>query len=185
MSYLDLPNKEDLTGKAREVFEDTEKRWGYMPNISRAYCLAPEAMEAEDFWSKGVMYRGFLPRTLKEAIATTVSATNSCNYCASSHAHAYTIAGGTDEDGAACKTLDFSPFSEKEQVALRFARKATVDAKSITQEDINKLKEHYTQGEIVEIAVVIQQFMGYNWFVTILGLELEEGNKMKDIPLKL
>lgn len=183
MSYLKLPTKEDLAGKARELYEDTENRWGYVPNISRAYALAPKVMVAEDVWSKGVMYEGFLPRKLKEAIATTVSATNNCNYCASSHAHAFTIAGGSDEDGKACKLLDFSPFDEKEQAALKFTKKAVIDAKSIKKEDIENLKKYYSPGEIVEIAVVIQQFMGYNWFVTILGLELEEANKMKNIPL--
>ena len=95
MSYINLPNREDLEGRTLEIFDETVDRWGYIPNISRAYLLAPEIMEAEDTWTRGVMYNGFLPRKLKEAIATTVSSTNDCNYCASSHAHAYTIAGGS------------------------------------------------------------------------------------------
>ena len=181
MSYIKLPEKEDLTGRPLEVYEDTLKRWGYMPNISRAYVLAPEIMEAEDVWSKGVMYKGFLPRRLKEAIATVVSSTNKCNYCASSHALAYTIAGGDSEDAKACKLLHFDNFDDRERAALEFTYKATSDAKSITQKDIDILREHYSDPEIVEISVVIQQFMGYNWFVTILGLELEEANTMGDV----
>jgi uncharacterized peroxidase-related enzyme len=181
MSYIQLPGPDDVKGEVKEVFDDTVNRWGYMPNISRAYCLAPEVMKAEDVWSKGVMYKGFLPRSLKEAIATAVSATNTCNYCASSHAHAYTIAGGDAEHGKACKLLDFSGFEEKERVVLEFTQKATRDAKSIKKEDIEKLQQFYSDGEIVEISAVIQQFMGYNWFVTILGLEIEDSNPMRSV----
>ena len=183
MSYIKLPDKNNLNGEARKIWEDAEKRWGYIPNIQRTYALAPEVMKAEDRWSKGVMYKGYLPRKLKEAIATVVSAVNNCNYCASSHAVAITIAGGVETEAIACKMLDFSKWNEKDRAALEFAKKATINAGSITRTDIERLQKIYTDGEIVEIATVIQQFMGYNWFVTIFGLELEETNFMKDIPL--
>ena len=178
MSYFNLPTKDNLTGSAKELLEDAEHRWGYSSNIVRAYALAPKVMEAEDVWSKGVMYTGFLPRELKEAIATTVSITNDCYYCANSHAYALTLAGGETKEAIACKQLDFNSFGESEQAALKFTQKAVKDPKSISQEDINQLKEYYSEGEIVEIVTVIQQFMGYNWFVTILGLKLEPQNPM-------
>ena len=178
MSYLNLPAKNDLQGVARELLEDAENRWGYSSNIVRAYALAPKVMVAEDVWSKGVMYDGFLPRELKEAIATVVSTTNDCYYCANSHAHALVLAGGNTKDAIACKQVDLSEFEEKERAALEFTRKAVKDPKAIQQDDIDKLKEYYSEGEIVEISTVIQQFMGYNWFVTILGLKLEVENPM-------
>ena len=176
MSYITLPDSNTISDEVRHMWEDCERRWKYVPNIVRSYAMAPEVMKAEDVWSKGVMHNGFLPRKLKEAIATVVSATNDCNYCASSHALAYELAGGDESEGAACRLLNFSEFDEKERAACEYAKKATQDAKSITQADITELQKYYSDGEIVEIAAVIQQFMGYNWFVTILGLELEEAN---------
>lgn len=176
MSYIELPTKEDLSGKARELFEDSTGRWNYPPNIVRAYALAPEVMIAEDVWSKGVMYKGFLPRHLKEAIATVVSSTNNCDYCATSHSYAYTLAGGDEEHAEACYLVQLDKFDEKEGAALRFAQKATRDPKLIKKKDLDQLLEYYSKGEIIEIVTVIQQFMGYNWFVTILGLELEDSN---------
>ncbi len=178
MSYLPLPVKSEITGPAHQMLEDAEKRWGYTPNICRAYALVPDIMEAEDVWAKGVMHQGALSRKLKEGIATIVSTTNDCNYCASSHAHAFTLAGGDKEEAISCKNLELSSFDERERASFEFSHKAATDAKSITQEDINTLLQYYTPAEIVEIAAVIQQFMGYNWFVTILGLQLEEKNPM-------
>lgn len=178
MSFIKLPEKSELSGKALELIEETEKRWGYIPNISRAYSLAPHILEAEDIWSGNVIYKGLLPRKLKEAIATTVSAINDCDYCASSHAHAYTIAGGEAEQANSCKSLDFHNFDANEKAALEFTLKATGNPKSVTQEDIDTLLQYFSNPEIIEIVTVIQQFMGYNWFVSILGLELDEANPM-------
>lgn len=137
-------------------------------------------MIAED-----IMYDGLLPRTLKEGIATVVSRTNECSYCANSHANAYTISGGKEEDAEACMLLNFSEFNENEKAALRFAHKATLDKNSIKQKDIDLLKEYFSDSEIVEISVVVQQFMGYNSFVTMLGLELEDTNPFKEKELMI
>jgi uncharacterized peroxidase-related enzyme len=119
---------------------------------------------------------GFLPRRLKEAIATVVSRTNTCRYCATAHSLAYKIAGGEEADAAALLNEGDAPLPESERAALRFAEKATRDCKSIRKADIEALQQYYTDGEIVEICTVIQQFMGYNWFVTMLGLEVEPEN---------
>lgn len=179
MSYLKLPELSDLNGEVKEIALDAVKRWGYLPNLVKTYSLAPEVIKCEDVWSKGVMYKGFLERELKEAIATVVSSVNECNYCASSHAYADTLAGAKKEDALACIHLDFSEHDERKRAALEFTRKAASNPKSIRKSDVDALKDHYHNGEIVEITAVIQQFMGYNWFVTILGLELEEENPIR------
>ena len=179
MAFIPLPNPSELTGIAKELMDDVIARWGYASNLVRAYSYSPKIMEVEDIWSKGVMYEGTLPRAIKEAIATVVSATNEVNYCSSSHAHAYKLAGGDEALGAACRRLEFSDFPKSEQAVLRFAQKATQDAKSITQSDHDELLEYYSPAQIVEIGVVIQQFMGYNAFVTIMGIELEAENPFR------
>lgn len=176
MSYLNLPTADDLDEQSARLVNEAVERWGYAPNIVRAYALAPEVLAAEDVWSHGVMKKGFLPRRLKEAVATIVSRTNQCRYCAVSHSYAYKIAGGDQADAAAVLNEGDADLPEAERAALRFAEKATRDCHSISREDIEGLKAHYSDGEIVEICAVIQQFMGYNWFVTMLGLEVEDGN---------
>ncbi len=180
MSYLELPTEDDVDEKSARLLREAVERWGYAPNIVRAYALAPEVLAAEDVWSHGVMKIGFLPRRLKEAIATVVSRANQCRYCATSHSYAYKIAGGDESDAASILNAGDAELPEAERAALRFAHKATLDCHSIGRDDIRELQKHYSAGEIVEICAVIQQFMGYNWFVTMLGLEVEDGNRGKD-----
>jgi uncharacterized peroxidase-related enzyme len=176
MSYLQLPAKETSEPRVAKLLEEAEARWGFIPNIVKAYALAPEILEAEDAWSHGVMKVGFLPRRLKEAIATIVSRTNGCRYCATAHSYAYKIAGGTQAHASSILNEGEAKLPESEQAALRFAERATRDPKSIRRSDVEELQKYYSDGEIVELCTVIQQFMGYNWFVTILGLEVEPEN---------
>lgn len=176
MSYLQLPTEETVDEQSANLIREAVDRWGFAPNIVRAYALAPEVLKAEDVWSHGVMKKGFLPRRLKEAIATVVSRANSCRYCATAHSFAYSIAGGEEADAASILNEGWAALPEAEKAALAFAKKATENCHAITREDIDGLKQHYSAGEIVEICAVIQQFMGYNWFVTMLGLEVEEEN---------
>lgn len=173
MAFLPLADKSTTAGHARDVLLETEKRWGYVPNIVRALALRPELLDAEDHWSKALMYSGKLPRVLKEAVATTVSTVNDCNYCATSHALAAELAGGAKSVGEACALLRFDTFTEKERVALEFACKGATDMNSVTKQDVDKLRKYYSPEEIVELSAVIGSFMMYNTFVTLLGLELE------------
>ncbi|MCA1814577.1 MAG: carboxymuconolactone decarboxylase family protein, partial [Halobacteriales archaeon] len=86
MAFLSLPDERTAPEPMRPLLAATAKRWGFVPNIVRAFALRPELAQAEDVWSQALMYHGALPRPLKEAIATTVSTVNDCAYCATSHA---------------------------------------------------------------------------------------------------
>lgn len=174
MAFLPLADATTATGRPRQVLVETERKWGFVPNIVRALALRPELLEAEDRWTQALMHTGTLPRVLKEAVATTVSAVNSCDYCATSHAYMATANGADDRVVGACRALRFDGLSEAERVALEFARKAATDMASVSQVDVDRLRKHYRPDQIVELAAVIASFMMYNTFVTVLGLELED-----------
>jgi uncharacterized peroxidase-related enzyme len=173
MAFLPLARVETAPPSTKAVLEATVQKWGYLPNIVAALALRPELLHAEDAWTKALMHQGTLPRSLKEAVATTVSMANQCNYCATSHDFAAGQAGASAEVRAACKVLRFDGLPEAERLALDFARKAAADMRSVRQEDVDLLRKHYSAEQVVELAAVIGSFMLYNTFVTVLGLELE------------
>lgn len=177
MAFVELPDPARATGRVREVFDATAARWGYVPNIVRALALRPDVLEAEDAWSRAVMYEGTLPRALKEAVATTVSVVNGSQYCATSHAYQAGRVDAADATLDACRRLDFGGLPEAERVALEFARKAARDMNAIGPADVSALRKHYAPEQVVELAAVIGSFMMYNTFVTVLGLELEPGRQ--------
>lgn len=173
MAFLPLATVAEAKGDAQRVLAETRRKWGYAPNIVAALALRPELLMAEDAWTKALMLSGELPRGLKEAVATTVSAVNQCNYCATSHHFAAGQAKASEALREACVALRFDHLPAAERVALEFARKAAADMNSLGQRDVDALRAHYTPSQIVELTMVIASFMMYNTFVTALGLELE------------
>ena len=173
MPYIKLWDGEPLDPTSDKILQETINRWDKAPNIVRALALNKDVLIGEDYWTEYLMKKGKLTRNFKEAIATTVSAANKCLYCTSAHAWAMELTGTSSENTEACTLFTFDGFEPKEKIALEFARKATVNSKSITSDDVNRLKEFYSDGEIVEISAVIMAYMGYNTFVEILGLEVD------------
>ena len=174
MAYIDLWDGESIDPEADKLLKEAQERWDKVPNIVRALALNKDVLIGEDIFADRIMKKGLLTRKFKEAIATTVSATNKCLYCTSAHAWAMELTGTSKELTDSCTMLYFDGYEPNERTALEFTRKAVSNSKSITQEDVNGLKEYYSNAEIVEIAAVIMSFMGYNTFVEILGLEIDD-----------
>ncbi len=61
-------------------------------------------------------------------------------------------------------------FSERELAALRFAEIMTTSARDVDEELWDELQAHFDDGEIVEIATVIDLFNFFNRFADALQL---------------
>jgi alkylhydroperoxidase family enzyme len=63
-------------------------------------------------------------------------------------------------------------FTEREQVALRYAEVVTKDAKQVDDGLWNKLRLHFDEGEIIELTSVIGLFNYFNRFNDALQVEV-------------
>ena len=68
---------------------------------------------------------------------------------------------------------DYSAFNLKEQAALKFAEKLTRDPHSIADADIQSLKLHFSDAEIVDLDLLIGLANLTNRFTDPLGAEVE------------
>lgn len=71
------------------------------------------------------------------------------------------------------KAGDYSTFAPKEQAALNFAEKLTRDPHSIADADIQSLKLHFSEPEIVDLDLLIGLANLTNRFTDPLGAEVE------------
>ena len=62
-------------------------------------------------------------------------------------------------------------FSEKEKVALRLAERVTRDSNSVDDTFWPQLREHFDEGEIVELLAAIGLFNYFNRFNNALRME--------------
>lgn len=65
---------------------------------------------------------------------------------------------------------DTAPVSDSEREALRFAERMTRDAHAMDAADVDRLREHFSDDQIVEIACVIGLFNYLNRFAEAMGL---------------
>lgn len=70
-------------------------------------------------------------------------------------------------------------FEPKEFAAIRLAERMTLDAHSITDEEFGQLREHFDDGEIVELAAVIGLFNYFNRFNDVLKVDVTDPNEGK------
>ncbi|HEX3067006.1 MAG TPA: hypothetical protein VHX14_00410 [Thermoanaerobaculia bacterium] len=69
--------------------------------------------------------------------------------------------------------LDFEngPFDEKEKAALAYAKQLTIDAHGIDDAMFDRLRQHYDEGEIVEISAMAGLFNYFNRVNDALQME--------------
>lgn len=69
--------------------------------------------------------------------------------------------------------LDFEngPFDEKEKAALAYAQQLTIDAHGVDDALFDRLRQHYDEGEIVEISAMAGLFNYFNRVNDALQME--------------
>jgi alkylhydroperoxidase family enzyme len=72
-------------------------------------------------------------------------------------------------------------FNPRQQAALAFARRLTLEPGAVGDADIAKLKRHFTDAEIIELTFAIARFNAVNRWTDALGLPLE-GHVSGDAP---
>lgn len=87
-----------------------------------------------------------------------VSRTNDCQYCLG-HQELKLRRTGMTDDQIASLDCQWSAFPPDEQVAMKLTRKLTLTPHRVTDDDINELKKHFSDAQIVDI---IQTVAGNN-----------------------
>ncbi|MGZ4787676.1 MAG: carboxymuconolactone decarboxylase family protein [Terriglobales bacterium] len=112
-------------------------------------------------------------RRLWELVYLRVSFINRCAYCAEHHIASSKKFGLGPADWKAVKGGDLIRFTKPEQVALRYAEKLTRTPAEITDVDVESLKPHFSDQQIVDLHLLVGLANLTNRFTSPLGLELE------------
>src|ERR1700733_12118927 len=169
MARIALSEIENAPPEVNEIYEKALR--GKPGNAQKALAHRPE------------MLKNFLPfygsvgksldRKLYELIYLCVSFINGCHYCQQHHLASSKRVGLTREDWKALKDGSYAGFSEKEQTALAYAEKLTRTPNAIMDADVEKLKKHFSDAEIVDLHLLVGLVNLTNRFTDPLGLEVE------------
>ncbi len=178
MSWIETIEFDAAKGKLKTIYERVKGPDNNVDNILMAHSLRPHTLEGHMTLYKYVLHHpgNMLPKWLLETIGTYVSILNNCPYCIDHHFAGLSRLIGDQEEAdrikaalAAGKPEDISDFSPRETAALHYAAKLTTSPSTITEADIENMRDSgLTDGEILEVNQVSAYFAYANR--TVLGL---------------
>lgn len=174
MARLD-PLPKDAAPELADEFAFFERTLGFVPNSLLTMARRPALTRGLIALSKGVYDpSGEVDLGLKRLIGHVASMAAGCMYC---RAHTATSAmrHGVEADKlAAIHEYRTSPlFSEAERVALDFALAAASQPNDVTDAQMDQLRAHWSEGQIVEMLGVIGLFGFFNRWNDSLATALE------------
>ncbi|WP_337175660.1 hypothetical protein [Paludisphaera sp.] len=92
--------------------------------------------------------------TFKTMLFWIVSRANNCTYC-QGHQEVKLTNDGVTEDTIAALDGDWSEFPPAERAAFEFARKLTYEPHALADADIDRLRPHYNDLQILEILMTV------------------------------
>ena len=170
--FIPYVKEADFDPRLLPVLEPYKQRMGFVPNALKLYAYRPEI--AETLWALNSKVMrdpsSTLDQFLKRRLAAIACATNGCAYCTAHSCSMLKAAQGGNSEGwgmsgdevRALVDGDLEPANEFERVCFDYVRAASFDAPNMPQDILDRLKQHLTPPQIVELACVVGFWKFYN-----------------------
>jgi len=171
MSRLNAVSVESSTGKAKELLEGINKKFGRVPNVFTLLGNSPAALEGYLKFSEALS-GGVLDPKLRELIAIAVAEINTCEYCLSAHTAIGKSVGLTEQELAWAREQRSE--NAKFNSCLRFVRIMVTSRAEMNDSDLDDLKSAgFNDGEIAEIIANVAINLFTNYFNHIAKPEVD------------
>lgn len=166
-------NRNEVDPSITSVFDDSLRERGNVPYFFRTLAHRPTIMTTAWAHMQAVLAEGTLPRALKELAVVRTSQLNRTPYCLASHTAMAKKLGTSDEQLEALASAPESGlFNERERLAIHLAEVMTLNPHSYTDAEFARMREHFTEGEIVELVSAIGLFNYFNRANDLLQMEI-------------
>ncbi len=170
-------NREDEA--LQKLIEFYNETLGFCPNSVKTMYHRPAIAYAFIELNKAVMEnKGRVTSDLKRMIGFICSQAAGCRYCQAHTIRAAERYGATAEKMEHIWEFKSHPaFSEREKVTLDFALAAASIPNGVEDGIATKMRDHWNEGEIVEILGVVALFGFLNRWNDSMGTQIEPGAK--------
>jgi uncharacterized peroxidase-related enzyme len=175
MSRISIKSKADLPAALQPLW-DRMTTYGAFEN--QAGVLAHRPPIFDHVWSMLVELadEGVLKKRHLELALVSVSLLNQCTYCVSHHAPKLAVQG-VSEEGAA-RLLDYKDHPELDdldKLVVEYSIAVTNNWNRTRDELFTRLKQHFSEAQIVELTWRIALCGAFNRFNDILQFDIEQG----------
>jgi uncharacterized peroxidase-related enzyme len=159
------------TGKTKEHLEQIHKKFHRVPNIHATMANAPAVLEAYLAMNAALTHSS-LPADLRERLALTVAAANSCDYCLAAHAAGAKALKIDDAEIALAREGKSS--NPHYQAALTFARAVVEDIGMVTDDEFAAVKKAgWSDAAVLEITASVAANIFTNYFNHVAGTQVD------------
>jgi uncharacterized peroxidase-related enzyme len=181
--FIPYMKEEDFAPSLQPVLAPYKKRMGFLPNALKFYAYRPEI--AETLWALNSKVMrdpsSTLDQFLKRKLAVVCCAINGCAYCTAHSCTMLKAPRGTGSEGWGLSEQELqdlvtgamAPANEFERACFDYVRAASSDPTSVPDEILQRLKQHLTPPQIVELACVVGFWKFYNTVHDSLHIPVE------------
>ncbi len=176
MSRINLLDNEAIPEDLRASLKKAKKRFGVVPNIGKVYATWPEYYRVYwDKFSTVMADDSDISKRMKLMIMSLVGSLNQCQYAYFWNQMLLRQDGASPEEINVTLGCDFrnSGLDVATKAALGYAEKITNQPYAITDREVERLKEHFNDRQIFEIAAVASFANEMTRMAAALGLQLE------------
>ena len=153
MAFIQTVPEDQATGAVADLYREEEERFGYVPNLARVFSSRPETYEA---WRQlNGAIKGAMDLRRYELATVAAAAKLRSSYCALAHGSVL-LKHFMDSDELQAVLSDHrnAGLDETEVAVMDLAEKVAVDATSVTQEDIDRLRAlGLSDADIVDVVL--------------------------------
>jgi uncharacterized peroxidase-related enzyme len=171
MAFLHTIPPADAEGPVRDMYQQAESRFGYVPNWTQAFSLRPGV---RDGWAALLRsIQGNLPVRSFELATLAAARALRCSYCALAHG---SVLADKVFDAATVAAIATgareTPLEPGERAMMAFAEKVAGSADQITSADIDVLRSHgYRDEEIFDLAAAAAARCFFSKLLDALGVQ--------------
>jgi alkylhydroperoxidase family enzyme len=135
------------------------------------WSLRPEMGAAVNRLVDAAYNKSILPVRVREAARMRIAQLNDCTVCLAFRAHSVKAQGLTEDFyGHVGEHDDGASFDEQERLAMEFAERFALDHLSIDDSFVNRLREAFSDPEILDLTICLSAFLGLGRTLRVLGI---------------
>ena len=171
MAKLKSIDRNQATGKPKELLDQVQAQFGVTPNLMRSLANSPAVLGSYvNFYT--ALASGLLDSKLHDQIAIVVAEANGCEYYLSAHTALGEKAGLTEKQLILAREFDTG--DGRVDAALKFAHDIVAGRGHITAVQFEAVRQAgYSDGEIVEIIGHVAMNIFTNYFNNINQTEVD------------
>lgn len=157
---------------------ELDRKEGRDPALNAVLAHNPKLFERYFSFFYPAHEEGILDTRVKEIARLQIARLNDCQACLNAR-YASAQAQGLDEERIAQLDLPDAEreLDERERLAVEFADRLAYDHQRIDQDFVDRLQAHFTPGEILELGMMIGQYMGFGRLLVAMGIS-EHSNEV-------